>query len=196
VIEEMENLWWEQWRKQVFPSLIPYKKWKVEHRNPRIGDIVLVHYPSKVSKGEYRLARITDVHPDQHGVTRTVTVGMRPRDAREKVSTKPPHLPSKPLVTPELAIQRIIVILPVEEQEDFSQTTSLNPEASTFVPSQERLHGFNDSEIAEAQRKRTLLANDVVQEPFFGFSDSEMKDGKNKQRKVSEHLNKNYPCHK
>ena len=41
-----------------------------------------------------------------------------------------------------------------------------------------------------------LLANDVVQEPFFGFNDSEMKDAKNKQRKVSEHLKKNYPCHK
>ena len=40
---------------------------------------------SKVSQGDYRLARITQVHPDTHGVVKSVTVKMQPCDAREWV---------------------------------------------------------------------------------------------------------------
>ncbi|MCP3680184.1 MAG: hypothetical protein GY782_08035 [Gammaproteobacteria bacterium] len=81
VIKKMEESWWSLWIKQVFPSLIPYRKWKTEHRNPKVGDVVLVHYQSKVGKGDYRLARVSEVKPDHHGIVRTVTVKMRPRDA-------------------------------------------------------------------------------------------------------------------
>ena len=42
VIKEMEDSWWSLWYKQVFPSLVPYRRWKTEHRNPRVGDVVLV----------------------------------------------------------------------------------------------------------------------------------------------------------
>ncbi len=41
---------------------------------------------------------------------------MRPRDAREKVLTDPPHLAPKHPVELPLGVQRICVILPVEEQ--------------------------------------------------------------------------------
>ena len=53
IIQELEDKWWSLWMKQVFPSLVPYKKWKVEHRNTTVGDIVLVKYTSKVDKGDY-----------------------------------------------------------------------------------------------------------------------------------------------
>ena len=43
-IKELEKLWWDEWLKQVFPSLVPYNKWRTEFRNPQVGDIVLVHY--------------------------------------------------------------------------------------------------------------------------------------------------------
>ena len=67
-IEDLENLWWQQWIENVFPSLVPYNKWKVQHHSLKIGDIVLLKYPSKVDKGDYRLARVSDLHPDPHGI--------------------------------------------------------------------------------------------------------------------------------
>ena len=135
-IEELETLWWQQWLRQVFPSLVPYKRWKTEHRNVRIGDVVLVKYASKMSKGDFRLARVSDTHPDCHGVIRTVTVAMRPRDSREKISKDPPHMANKPLTYLVLGVQRIVVIQPVEEQ-------GLNPAAPPFDPSTEATDVIN-----------------------------------------------------
>ena len=77
----------------------------------------MVHYASKIGKGDYRLARVTSVHPDESGTVRTVTVSMRPRDSREKVRPEPPHLANKPLVELKLGVQRVVVVLPVEEQQ-------------------------------------------------------------------------------
>jgi hypothetical protein len=91
---------------------VPYKRWKTEHRSLCVGDIVLVLYEKKVGKGTYRLGRVTSVHPDSHGVVRTVTVGMRKTDKREKLL---PYV-AKPLVEVKLGIQRVAVICPVEEQ--------------------------------------------------------------------------------
>ena len=79
VLRELEQLWWDQWVVQVLPHLVSYKKWKVEHRNVRPGDIVLVLFEKKIGKGKYRLARILKTHEDGHGLVRTVTVGFRVR---------------------------------------------------------------------------------------------------------------------
>ena len=75
-MREIEQAWWDQWLTQVFPNLVPFKRWKIEHRNIQPKDIVLVLYERKVVKGSYRLGRILSVHPDIHGKVRTVTVGM------------------------------------------------------------------------------------------------------------------------
>ena len=91
---------------------MPYKRWKTEHRSPWPDNIVLVLYKRKVGKGEYRLGRVLKVHPDSHGIVRTVTVGMRGKD-RGKTLTYVP----KPLDQYTLGVQRITVILPVEEQD-------------------------------------------------------------------------------
>ena len=48
LISDMLELWWDQWLKQVFPALLPYQKWRTEHRNISVGDVVLVLYASKV----------------------------------------------------------------------------------------------------------------------------------------------------
>ena len=151
-IRELEKLWWDEWLKQVFPSLVPYNKWRTEFRNPQVGDIVLVHYPSRASKGDYRLARISAVHPDPHGIVRTVTVIMRPRDKREKVTADPPHLKPKPPVELSLGIQRLAVILPVEEQLHLGEDPAL-----TGDPSQ-GFHGFSSTEPKAAQHKAQVLA--------------------------------------
>ena len=111
-MKELEDTWWNQWIVQVLPHLVPYKKWKTEYRALQVGDVVLVLYDKKVGKGSYKLGRVTAVHPDAHGVVRTVTVGMRRMDKRE------PSLPYKsvPLTEIKLGVQRVAVICPVDEQ--------------------------------------------------------------------------------
>ena len=96
----------------MFPFLVPFKKWRSEHRNLRPRDIVLVFYGKTIGKGEYWLGRVLRVFPDVHGRVRTVTVGLRKRDRRE--ASFPYKV--KPLDEITLGVQRLAVILPVEEQ--------------------------------------------------------------------------------
>ena len=117
-LTNLQQCWWEQWIKQVLPSLVPYRKWKTELRNVAVGDVVFVKYASRIQQADYRLARVAEVHPDPHGLVRTVTVAMRPRSGREKVTEQPPHLKPKPATYLKVGVQRVVVILPVEEQEN------------------------------------------------------------------------------
>ena len=111
--EHLIRAWWEEWYLRVFPSLVPYQKWKVSRRNVQEGDVVLIIYPGKISKGDYRLARVIAAAKDENDHVRTVTVALRPRNMAEK------SLPYKikQLTRMTLAVQRLVVILPVEEQE-------------------------------------------------------------------------------
>ena len=61
----------------------------------------------------YKLGRILSVHPDDHGVVRTVTVGMRGKDKGVGALTYVP----KALDEHKLGVQRVAVICPVEEQD-------------------------------------------------------------------------------
>ena len=110
---------------QVLPALLSYQKWSSQSHNVQVGDVVLIHYEVKYGKGEYRLARVTQVHPAANNVVRTVTVGLRPRDSREKVSKKAPFLSNKPLEEIKLGVQRLVVVSPVEEQ---SSVPGVSPE--------------------------------------------------------------------
>ena len=66
-------------------------------------------YDKKIGKAEFKLGRVLRVHPDSHGTTRTVTVGMRGKDLAG------PYVP-KALTELKLGVQRVAVICPVEEQ--------------------------------------------------------------------------------
>ena len=81
---------------------------------------MLVNYDKKLKKSEYKLARILEVHPDAHGVVRTVTVGVRRSDLREKSL---PYV-AKPLEKMKIGIQRLAVLCPVEDQNSGCDVTS------------------------------------------------------------------------
>ena len=42
VMHELETTWWNMWVRQALPHLVPFKRWKVEYRSVRVGDIVMV----------------------------------------------------------------------------------------------------------------------------------------------------------
>ena len=79
------------------------------------GDIVLIEYKSKSFPGSYRLGRVKDVEVDPNdNLVRTCTVvyklvkpsARNSRDIFKDITSKEIRLP----------VQRLILILPVEEQ--------------------------------------------------------------------------------
>ena len=116
-MSELEETWWNMWVSQALPHLVPFRKWKHEHRSLRPNDIVLVHYAKKLGKGDYKLGRILRVREDVHGVVRTVVVGIRGKD---RSAGTMPYVP-KPLDEISVGVQRVAVIAPVEDQVDMSE---------------------------------------------------------------------------
>ena len=110
-VSDVYKTWWRSWYQQVLPTLVPCKKWKKEKRNLEVGDIVFMYYPSSI-QDDYRLARVTEVLPDDQGLVRTVRVCFRRKDKRDK------SLPykSKQLSEELVSIQRLSVLLPASEQ--------------------------------------------------------------------------------
>ena len=111
--EELVRKWWEEWLKVAFPLFLPRNKWSRRFRDLKEGDIVLLRYDQKFGEDKFRLGRVLAVHPDPHGVVRTVTVGVR--DRRGKKTEQWNRCKSK-LAELVVGIQRLVVILPVEEQ--------------------------------------------------------------------------------
>ena len=113
VMSEVETTWWNQWVRQALPHLVPFRRWKSEHRSLKVNDVVLVLYEKKIGKGDYKLGRVIATHPDAHGIVRTVTVGLRLRGKDKENSLT--YVP-KALDELRLGVQRVAVICPVEEQ--------------------------------------------------------------------------------
>ena len=125
-VSAVYGAWWNAWYQQVLPTLVPYKKWRKEVRNLEVGDIVYMYYPNSI-KDHYRLARVLETLPDEKGLVRTVRVGYRKRNKREK------SLPykAKPLTEELVAVQRLSVLLPASEQ--VPSTSDAPPVSSTNV---------------------------------------------------------------
>ena len=78
-----------------------------------VGDIVLIEYKNKSFPGTYRLGRVKEVeHDTTDGLVRTCTVTYKlikagnARDVTKNITSKEVRVP----------VQRLILILPVEEQ--------------------------------------------------------------------------------
>ena len=107
--------WWDHWYRAVFSSLVPYKRWKHDQRNLKPGDVCLIMYKGRIPVADYRLCRVIETFPDEEGLVRTVKVAMVSRDKRRKIL---PHN-TQPLVEMTVAIQRLVLIHPVDvDQED------------------------------------------------------------------------------
>ncbi|XP_064629179.1 uncharacterized protein LOC135488484 [Lineus longissimus] len=90
--------WWVRWYRDVFPELVPRKKWHSSERNVSVGDYVLVKDPNPI-RGQWNKGLIIEVFPGDDGKVRNVRV----KTARGKY---------------ERPITRIVVLYPVEGYED------------------------------------------------------------------------------
>ena len=107
----MLSVWWNLWYHQAFDALFPLPKWKEAMPNLNPGDVCLLKYDRKIGKGDFRLCKVEEVHPDDKGLVRTVTVIFRPISSREK------SLPytSKELSRMKVGLNRLVLICPAEK---------------------------------------------------------------------------------
>ena len=97
---------------QVLPETVPRTTWKQEFRSVRIGDVGHIIYKGAYGRDGFRLCRISDVHPDVHGVLRTCIVEFRPRHVADNNKT---YMAKEP-VSMKVRVHRVAILLPVEEQ--------------------------------------------------------------------------------
>ena len=127
-VKDLLDAWWEKWTDQVFPHLLPYPKWYTRASNLKVGDICQLYFPGQMV-AEYKLVRVLDVHPDKRGLVRSVTIGYRPRRAREK-----PTACNTKLVKETLGVQRLCLVLPVEEQGRLVEVNEVDDPAHKVAP--------------------------------------------------------------
>ena len=96
------DLFWEKWTLYYFPRLIMQQKWHYDERNLKVGDIVII-VDKKLPRGQWKLGKVSAVEPGVDDKVRKVSVQYKNKSINS-------------LITIERAVQRLVVILPIEEQ--------------------------------------------------------------------------------
>lgn len=73
-VQRIVDSFWKRWSRDVFPSLVPRKKWRVERRNLQVGDVVTVADENAV-RGKWTMGKIVDMFLGSYGRIRNVKVG-------------------------------------------------------------------------------------------------------------------------
>ena len=154
--EELERCWWERWKVQCFDSLLPTKSWTQERRGVVPGDVVLISYQDKSKTGTYRLGVVDNVEVDQDGLVRTCQV--RYRLVRSDLPAEELRIYFRGLKFKNIRVpvQRLCVILPVEEQKQPAYLMKCG----------------NDGETVETRNK----GEDAIEDNFGGKDFEETED--------------------
>ena len=72
-MQRIVDSFWKRWTRDVFPTLVPRKKWHVENCNVVVDDIVTVADQNSV-RGKWAVGRVTKVHPGADRRVQNVTV--------------------------------------------------------------------------------------------------------------------------
>ena len=71
--QKIVNSFWQNWYRDVFPHLVPRKKWHTSQRNVQIDDFVLIKDQNPV-RGNWTKGRVVDVFPGNDSKVRNVKV--------------------------------------------------------------------------------------------------------------------------
>ena len=72
-VQKIVKSFWKRWIRDVFPSLVPQKKWHMDRRNVQPNDTVMVA-ESNAIRGKWNIGRILEVFPGPDGRVRNVKV--------------------------------------------------------------------------------------------------------------------------
>ena len=59
-VQKIVDSFWRRWTRDVFPLLVPRKKWNSERRNVRVNDVVVVQDGTAI-RGKWRVGRVIEV---------------------------------------------------------------------------------------------------------------------------------------
>ncbi|XP_064629259.1 uncharacterized protein LOC135488551 [Lineus longissimus] len=96
--QKLVERWWVRWYQDVFPNLVPRRKWHQSQRDISVGDYVLVKDPNPI-RGQLNKGVMLEVFPGKDGKIRNVRI----KTAQGRY---------------ERPITRIVVIYPVEGYQD------------------------------------------------------------------------------
>ena len=109
LIQHVTTSFWNRWASEVSPGLVYRQKWHLKGRNLKSKDVVLICEKTKV-KAKYRLAIVDQVKFSSDGNVRSATLPYT------SIRTSPRGKDICQTVRVERSVQRLCVILPVEEQ--------------------------------------------------------------------------------
>ena len=114
-IQKVVNNFWRKWTRDYFPSLIIQQKWHIAKGNLKTGDIVLIQDSNQI-RGQWKLGKVSEVFPGEGGRVRKVQASYKNPKPGE-----PPHkYTGRGFVTVERSVNRLVLLLPVDEKEQES----------------------------------------------------------------------------
>ena len=109
LMQKIGDTFWRRWTEDFFPSLMIQQKWHVRNRDLKVGDIVMIQQDSGKVKGRWRLGRIVKAEPsNRDGLVRQVQVEYRNPESKSAINVM-------------RAVQRVVVVSPVEHDEDYDE---------------------------------------------------------------------------
>ena len=111
-IQCVVEAFWKKWNRNYFPSLLIQAKWHTARRNLEIGDTVLMQ-DSNAIRGQWKLGLVSAVHPGSDGRVRRVDVSYKNNSVDEPAT----RYSGTKYTTVERAVHRLIVLVPVEDNE-------------------------------------------------------------------------------
>ena len=109
MVQHVTTVFWKKWSALVTPGLVHRQKWHVKGRNLQPNDVVMICEPTKI-KAKYRLAVVDDVKISDDGCVRSATLRY------SSIRTSPNGKETVQVIRVKRSVQRLCLILPVEEQ--------------------------------------------------------------------------------
>ena len=110
LVQGVVDQFWTQWTLTYAPTLLLQNKWVTETRGVKVGDVVLVA-DSNTFRGDYRLARVVQVHPSKDGIARRASVAYKNYKVGEDIRE---YKGAKDTVV-ERSLQKLSLLIPIEE---------------------------------------------------------------------------------
>ena len=111
LVQDVTMEFWKLWTEQVTPEAVIRQKWHEKGRNLKPGDIVLLHDKSPI-KGTYQLGIVESIKEGVDQLVRSCKVSYVIPYVKDKLHQ---YLGGK-RITVSRSIQRLTLLLPVEEQ--------------------------------------------------------------------------------
>ncbi|XP_058476292.1 uncharacterized protein LOC131448154 [Solea solea] len=107
---------WRRWSQLAGPGLFVRQKWHAPARNVTVGDLVWLADQNAL-RGQFRLGRVVEAHPDAKGIVRDVKVRTcQSCPVSSGQGGKGKEKESRPSTILHRDVRRLVVLLPVEEQ--------------------------------------------------------------------------------